>query len=59
MPTYIPFHTDEMYNVDTGEINALGTSEMNVLNASKVNGLLLLWVLSRTSCMSNLIFLLN
>jgi len=59
MPTYIPLAPNEMYNAYTIEINALGTSEMNVLNAGKANTLLLLWVLSPTSCISNLIFLLN
>ena len=47
------------YNVNTSELNALGTSEMNVLNVSKVNALSLFWTLSHTSCISNLMFLLN
>jgi len=56
MLTYIPFGINEMYNADTNEINVLCTSEMNALNAGKVNALLLLWVLSRTSNIFDLIF---
>jgi len=48
-----------MNSADTSEMNALGTNEITVLNAGKVNALLLLWVLSRMSHISNLILLLN
>jgi len=51
--------TNEMNNVDTSGINALGTKEINVPNAGKVNALSLLWVLFCTSGISNLLLLLN
>ena len=59
MCTYMPLGTNEMKNADTSEMSALSSSKMNVLDAYKVNAQLLLWVLSRTSCISNLILLLN
>jgi len=59
MCTYMLLSNNERKNPDTCEMNALGTSEMNVLDVGKVNALSLLWVLSRTSCISNLILLLK
>ena len=51
--------TNEMNSLDTRETNALDTGETNVFNAGKVNAISLLWVLSYTSCISNLMLLLN
>jgi len=59
MCTYMPLGTNEMNSVDTSEMNTLDTNEINLLNASKVNAPFLVWALSRTSCISNLILKLN
>jgi len=59
MCAYIPLGTNEMKSANNSEMNALSTSEINVLNACKVNAPLLLSILSRTSCISSLILLLN
>ena len=59
MCIYVLLGTDDVNSGDANETNTLGTSEMNVLNARKVYALSLLWILSCTSCISNLILLLN
>jgi len=56
MSTYMPLGTNEMDNANTSEMNDLDA--MNVLNAGKVNIVLLPWVLSHMSCISNLGLLL-
>ena len=53
----MPLGTNDMNSGDTNEMNVLSTSGMNAFNAGKVYALLLLWVISLTSYVSNLILL--
>ena len=51
--------TLEINSANTSEMNGLNAREVNVLHAGKVNALSLLWDLSRTSYVYDLIVLLN
>ena len=57
--TYMSLGDNEMNSPDTRKMNALITDEINVFNEDKVKALSLLWVLSHTPCISNLMLLLN